>query len=124
MVRMFVALLLFLEPLHFAAEALAVLPTIAYRGPAAVVELVVHGIVAAVCAAAGFALWNASPDASRLAAVAVVAAVGRVIQSLYWSALPNNTRPGDEPIVAAVAIAVGVIVLLVLRRPSRDPASP
>lgn len=124
MLRMLAALLLFLEPLHFAAEALAVLPTIAYRGLTAVIELVVHGILAAVCAAAGLALWNASPDASRLATIAVIVAVGRVVQSLYWSVLPNNTRPGDEPIVAAVAIAAGVIVLLVLRRPSRGPASP
>jgi hypothetical protein len=124
MAKSAIALLLFLEPLHFASEALAVLPTIVYRGVTAVVELVVHGAVAAVCAAAGLSLWNESPDAARIATVAIVAAVGRTIQSLYWSALPNDTRPGDEPFMAAIAIGVGVIALLLVRRPRRDRAEP
>lgn len=119
-----IALLLFLEPLHFASEALTVLPTIAYRGAAAAVELVVHGLVAALCAAAGLSLWNGSPDARRLATAAIVAAIGRTLQSLYWSALPNDTRPGDEPIVAAIAIGVGIIALVLVRRPRRDRVGP
>jgi hypothetical protein len=124
MARLLVALLLFLEPLHFASEALAVLPTIAYRGVAALFELVVHGIIASVCAAAGLSLWNGSPDAPRIATVAVIAAVGRVMQSLYWSALPHNTRPGDEPVVAAMVLAAGIIALLLLGRPRRDRVEP
>jgi hypothetical protein len=109
------ALLIFWEPLRFAAEALMVLPTIGYRGALAALELAVHGGVAAVCAAAGFGLLNASPDSRRLAAIAIVAAVLRVIQSLYWSVLPNNTVPGDQPLIAALAVIAGVSALAVLR---------
>lgn len=121
---MFAALLLFLEPLHFAFEALGVLPTLTYRGVPATIELIAHGSVAALCAAAGLALWNGAPDASRLASIAIVTAVARTLQSLYLSALPNNTRPGDEPIVAATAIVVGLIALVLVRRTRRGAASP
>jgi hypothetical protein len=124
MLRSAVALLLFVEPIRFASEALTVLPTIAYRGPAAAIELLLHGALAALCVAAGLGLWNASPDSARLASVAIVAVVVRVLQSLYWSALPNNTRPGDEPLVAGVSIALGIIALLVVRRPQEGGASP
>jgi hypothetical protein len=115
MARLVVALLLFLEPLHFASEALGVLSTITYRGWIAGIELLVHGGVAGLCAAAGLMLWYEAPDARRLATIAVVAAIARTIQSLYWSALPNNTPPGDEPLVAGLAIVVGAIALLLVR---------
>ena len=65
---MVATLLMFLEPLRFAAEALMVFPTIGYRGPLAMVELVAHGVVAALSASAGFALFNKSPDGGRLSA--------------------------------------------------------
>ncbi len=116
MIAIVAALLVFLEPLRFAAVALAVLPTIAYRGPVAIVELIAHGLIAALSAAAGFALWNGSPDGRRLARLAIVAVTARSIQSLTWSVMPNNTPPGSELLSAGVAIAVSTIALLVLRR--------
>lgn len=111
MIGVIAALLLFWEPLNFAAEALTVLPTITYRGWLAGVELAGHALVAALAAAGGLALWNGTPDAVRLARIAIVASVARVIQSLYLSALPSATLPGDEPLTAGIALLVGTIAL-------------
>ena len=119
MLRLLIVLLIVWEPLHFAAEAIGVLPTIAYRGALAILELTVHGVVAAVSAAAGLALFNGAPDARRLATFAVIGVAARTVQSLYWSVLPNNTTPGAEPVFAGVAIvAAGVAIVVLLRRPS------
>lgn len=116
MITIVAALLVFLEPLRFAAEALRVLPTIAYRGAFAIVELVAHGLIAALSAAAGLALWNGSPDGRRLARFAIIAVTARTIQSMIWTVMPNNTPPGSELLSAGVAIAISVAALLVLRR--------
>ena len=115
MTRIVAAVLLAWEPLTFAAEALTVLPTIVYRGDAAMLELAAHGIVAAVAAAGGLALWNGTPSASRLATLAIVLSVFRTIQSLYWSTLPTATVPGDEPVIAAVTVVIGLAGLAVVR---------
>ena len=115
MIGIVAALLVFLEPLRFGAEALAVLPTITYRGPLAAVELAAHGLVAALSAAAGFALWNGSPDGRCLARIAIVAVTARMLQSLAWSVLPNNTPPGGELLPAAIGIAASAAALVVLR---------
>lgn len=116
MIAIVAALLVFLEPLRFAAEALAVVPTISYRGTLAVLELIAHGLVAAASAAAGLSLWNGSPDGARLARFAILVVTARSIQSLTWSVLPNNTPPGSELLFGAVAIAASAIALLILRR--------
>ena len=119
MISVIAALLVFLEPLRFAAEALTVVPTITYRGASAIVELIVHGAVAALSAAAGLSLWNRSPDGVRLARLAILAVTARSIQSLVWSVLPNNTPPGSELFSAGVAIGTSAIALLILRRAPR-----
>jgi hypothetical protein len=115
MIRLLAILLILWEPLHFAAEALGVLPTIAYRGALAIAELVLHGIVAALSAAAGLALFNGSPDGRRLATFAVMAVAARTIQSQYFSVLPNNTTPGAEPVYAGVAVGIAVVAMVVIR---------
>lgn len=115
MIGIVAALLVFLEPLRFGGEALAVLPTVSYRGTLAIVELVAHGLVAALSAAAGFALWNESPDGRRLARIAIVAVTARALQSLTWSVLPSNTPPGSELLSAGVAVTVAVVALLLLK---------
>lgn len=114
--RLIAAFLALWEPARFATEALSVISTISYRGTAAAVELVVHGCVAALCAAAGVGLWNSESDARRLATIAVTAAVARAVQSLYWSSLPDNTPPGDELPRAALAVIAGAIALVTVRR--------
>jgi len=115
MLRLIAAVLIFWEPLRFAAEALAVFPTIAYRGAAAAIELAIHGCVAALAAAAGLALWNGSPDGRKLASIALVAVSLRTLQSLYWSALPDNTPPGDEWFAAALTVGLAIIAGVVIR---------
>ena len=116
MLRVLAVLLIFWEPLRFAAEALGVLPTIAYRGALASAVLVLHGIVAALSAAAGLALLNGAPDGRRLAMFAVVAVAARTIQSLYFTVLPNNTTPGAEPVFAVLAVGIAGVALVVIRR--------
>lgn len=115
MIKVVAALLIFLEPLRFAAEALAVIPTIGYRGALAIVELVAHGVVAALSASAGFALFNNSPDGRRLGRLAILVAAARSIQSMTWSMLPNDTPPGSELISAGVTLVVAAVALIVLR---------
>ena len=116
MTRVIAALLLLWEPLRFASEALAVLPTLSFRGAVAVLELIAHGFVAAVAAAAGFSLINRAPDGRRLGIVAIGAVALRTIQSLYFSVLPDDTSPGTEPLYVAVTTIVAVAAVLILRR--------
>ena len=111
--------LLVWEPVNFAVKALSVLPTIAYRGWLSAFELVVHGAVAAVAAAAGLALMNNSPSAHRLATVAVLASCARTIQSVSFSTLPNETVPGQEPYVVIAALTFTIIALAIIRRSAR-----
>jgi hypothetical protein len=115
MLRLVAALLLLLEPLRFAAESMMVFGTLGYRGVAAAVELVAHGGVAALCAAAGLALWNSAPDGRRLAMLAIAVSLLRTAQSLYWSALPSNTRPGDEPWILGLTVLVSLLAMLVIK---------
>ena len=116
MLRIVSVLLIAWEPLRFAGEALRVLPSIGYRGALAGVELLVHGLVAALSATAGFALWNETPDARRIATIAVIALMGRAVQSVYWSVLPNSTKPGDEAWTAGVAVLIGMVLLAAIRK--------
>ena len=104
--------------MNFAATVLNVWPTLAYRGWRAVAELGLHGMIAALCIAAGMMLFNEAPDGHRIARVAVILSVARVVFGVYWSALPRDTVPGAEPFHAATAIFIGMLLLLVLRAPS------
>ena len=114
-----VALLLW-DPLNFAVKALAVLPTIMYRGWLPAVELLIFGGVAAVAAAAGLALLNGSPASHRLATVAVLASCARTIQSVSFTALPNETVPGQEAYIIIAALTFAIVALAVIRRSARS----
>lgn len=120
--RVIAVLLLAWEPLNFAIRGLQVLPTLAYRSWLASAELAVHGLVAVFCAAAGMLLWNGSPDARRLAHLAVAVSAARVVQSQYWSALPGSTVPGDEWIHALAAVVTGAALSAVLHLSGRKPS--
>ena len=113
-----VALLLW-EPMNFAVKALAVLPTIAYRGWAAAVELAVFAAVAALAAAAGLGLLNGTPASLRLATVAVLASCARTIQSVFYTTLPSETVPGHEPYVIIAALTFAIFALMIIRRSAR-----
>jgi hypothetical protein len=123
MVGLVAAGLVFWEPLRFAVEASMVFGSLSHRGTLAAIELVVHGLIAALSAAAGLALRNSSPDGRRLALLAITACVARVVQSLYWSALPNNTRPGDELLIVGVAVVFGTVAAVSVSRVSRTHES-
>jgi hypothetical protein len=113
------AVLLIWQPLTFAAEAASALPSLAMRGPLGAFELLVHGIVAALSFAAGWALWQMSPSAPALA-TAAVGACGLVgVQSLYWSVLPGNVFPSDRLPMAAFVVAHALAWLVYLRRSKR-----
>jgi len=108
--------LLLWEPLRFALEASMVFGSLSHRGAAASIELVAHGLIAALSAATGLALRNSAPDGRRLATLTIALCVMRGVQSLYWSALPSNTVPGDEPLIAGALTVAGVVAIVVVRR--------
>jgi len=114
-IRAVAVLLLAWEPLSFAIEALTVLPTITYRGWPAVVELVFHGLVAAVAASGGLALLNRTPSAAGLATVAIVLSVSRTIQATWWTALPNSTPPGAEALTTGIVLVVGAVAVAIVQ---------
>jgi hypothetical protein len=89
------------------------------RGSAAVLELAFHALVAAVSAAAGWALWQSSPAGRSLAAVAIGLVTVAGVQGLYWSVLPSNVFPADRLPIAALIVAHGMAWLIYLRRSRR-----
>ena len=115
MIRVVGALLLAWEPFNFAVELLTVLPTIAYRGWLAALELACHAMVATLAASAGLALWNRTPSARPLATVAIVLSVTRTIQATWWSALPTTTTPGTEGLATAIALLVGTVAIVIVQ---------
>lgn len=118
--RLLGVLLLVWEPLNFAAQAMTVLPTLAARGLVPGVELLLHGIVAALSAAAGLAVLNGTPASHRLATVAVLASCARTIQSVSFTSLPSETVPGQEPYVVIAALTLTVLALAIIRRSTRS----
>jgi hypothetical protein len=107
-------------PLNFAAELLKTLPSIAWRGPIAGIELLGHGLVAALCVAAALSLWNERPDGRSFASAALIFGALAAVQNLYWSVLPSSTIPGDELPLAILATAHSALWLMYLRRASGD----
>jgi hypothetical protein len=113
------AYLLVWVPINFAAELATSLPGLGFRGPLAVLELVVHALAAALAVAAGLALWRGSSD-TTLAAAAVVVAAAIAIQSLYWTTLPGQTMPGDKLPLSILAAAHAAAWVWYLRRRGRS----
>lgn len=125
------AVLLLWQPLAFASEAATTLPSLGMRGLPALLELIVHGAVAAISVAAASALWNARPHGPALAAVALACAAAADVQRLYWSILPSQTKPGDELPLALLTVVHSAAWLMFLRwkarrhlRSSPDPPLP
>lgn len=116
------AVLLVWQPLTFAVEAASTLPTLGLRGVQAVLELVVHGLVAAVSLAAGLALWQESPPGPLLATVAIAAGGVAGVQSLYWSVLPSDVFPSDRLPLAVATVGHAALWLVYLRRSKRIKA--
>ena len=113
-----VALLLW-RPLDYVVELPQSLPTMGMRGVPGAIELVFHGIVAAVSVAAAQALWSERPSGPSLAAVALIGSAAATVQTVYWTALPHQTVPGSERLIAALAIGHAAIWLVYLSRSRR-----
>jgi hypothetical protein len=113
------ATLLLWRPLDFAIEFPSTLPSIGQRGPAGVLELLLHGAVAALAIAAIRALSIGMTSARGLSAAALVASALTTIQSHYWSVLPHQTMPSDRFPLAATGGVVAVLWLIYLARPDR-----
>ena len=101
-------------PFSFANELLRTLSTFGMRGTAAGLELVLHGAVAALSAAAGWMLWAGAPAALGFAAAAVFLSGLVSVQPLLWSALPRATAPGEALPLAAIAVGHTVFWLLAI----------
>ena len=109
------ATLLAWRPLDFLVEAPSTLPSIGQRGAVGIIELVIHGAVAALAVAAVRALSNALPSALLLTRAALVASAAATVQSFYWSVLPHQTMPSDKLPLAALGIVVASVWLIYLR---------
>jgi len=114
--------LLIWAPGTFAIELLTALPLIRVRGPAAWIELLVHGIVAITCAVGGRMLRIASPAGPVVAAAGVAARALIGVQSLFWTTLPTDVAPGTGLPRALLTCANAVFWLLVIRSISRRGA--
>ena len=110
------ATLLVWRPLDFAIECPSTLPSIGQRGLAGVVELLLHGAVAALAVAAVRALSNRMPSGLLLARVALISSALTTIQTHYWSVLPHQTMPGDRLPLAATGVVVAALWLVYLRK--------
>ncbi len=102
-------------PATFAVELLSVLPSIGMRGPAAWIELAVHGAVAIMCAVAGRMIRLGTPAASPLAVTGILARAAITIQSLFWTTLPQDVAPGTRGIWIALACVNALMWLGVVR---------
>jgi hypothetical protein len=120
LLRLLCVVLFVFQPMTFAVELTQALPMLSFRGPVALLELVVHGIVAALSCAAGWSLWNSLPHGPGLARLALTCMAAVSVQSLYWSALPSQTRPGSELPLAVLAIAHSVAWIAFLYRTSHN----
>jgi hypothetical protein len=110
------AVLILWRPLDYIVVLPQSLPTMGMRGAPGVIELLVHGLVAALSVAAAQALWNEQPSGPRLAAAALIGSAAATVQSLYWTYLPRQTVPGSERPIAAIAIALAAVWLVYLKR--------
>jgi len=113
------AILLVWQPLSFAVEAASSLPNLGMRGAAGALELLAHGLVAALSVAAGIALWQSSPGGRPLAMAAILSGAVAGVQSLYWSVLPSNVFPSDRLPIATLIVAHAAAWAAYLNRSKR-----
>lgn len=106
-------------PLNAAALASSSLPSLDMRGAAAAVELAAHLGSAALCAAAGWMLWNRSPAGGRLASIALCVNAAVALQGLHVSALPRDVPPGLSGPLSILTLVFTIAWLGYLQRSRR-----
>jgi hypothetical protein len=105
-----------LIPANFALESMKTLPSLELRGAPAIAELIVHGVAAALAAAAGWMIYVRNPAAPSIALVAVIANAITTLQTIFWSFLPHDIAPGRALPLAALTILHAVAWSAYLRR--------
>jgi hypothetical protein len=102
------------QPVSFAYVASVAIPSLAFRGWLAVVELIAAGAIAAVSAAAAWSLMMRQPHGVPLARLALVLSAARGVQSVYWTVLPSNVVPGTEAFYAIAFVGFSAVWLIYL----------
>ena len=110
------AVLILWRPFDFVFELLQSLSSLGMRGAPGALELLFHGLVAAISVAAVRALSSRLPVAPALAAVALIGSAAATVQTLYWTALPQQTIPGTEALLSTIAVVHAAIWLIYLKR--------
>jgi hypothetical protein len=110
------AYLLLWVPLNFAALAQSAFPSLGYRGPVAIVELIAHAIATMLAALAGWMLWVRNPAARRVAVAAVACNALVGLQTLYATVLPHDISPGSAlPLGALTVVHAGAWIVYLTR---------
>ena len=86
-------------PATFAVELLSVLPSIGMRGPAAWIELAVHGAVAIMCAVAGRMIRDGTGEILRVNAVSTELWIPHLAQLL--SIISGEDEGRSEALISA-----------------------
>jgi hypothetical protein len=111
------------HPLSLAVTASAALGSIAVRGPAVAIILLVRLLVVAVGIAAGRALQGMRPAAVSLAKTALLLSAATDVFVYTTPYFPNNRLPGDTPLYVVASLAYHGIWLLYLQRSRRVRAT-
>jgi hypothetical protein len=111
------------HPLSLAATAAATLGSIAVRGPAVAIILVVRLLVVGVGIAAGRALQNMRPAAVGLAKTALLLSAATDVFVYTTPYFPSNRLPGDTPLYLLATLAYHGVWLAYLQRSKRVRAT-
>jgi hypothetical protein len=116
-------LLIIGHPLSLAVTASATLGSIAVRGAAVAIVLIVRLLVVAVGIAAGRALQSLRPAAVTLAKTALLLSAATDVFVYTTPYFPSNRPPGDTPLYLLASLAYHGVWLAYLQRSRRVRAT-
>jgi len=110
------------QPLGLAGDLPDVINALPIRGLGLAAGMVGRVLVAALCAAAGLALFNRRPIAPPLARAAVVLSGAADLMRYSTHIFPSNRPPGSAPIFVATSVALhgATLTYLLLSKAVRD----
>jgi hypothetical protein len=111
------------HPLSLAVTASAALGSVAVRGAAVPIILIVRLLVVAVGIAAGRALQSLRPEAVMLAKTALLLSAATDVFVYTTPYFPNNRQPGDTTLYLLASLAYHGIWLAYLQRSRRVRAT-